>query len=104
MAPLTGTETAMRPLFLALLLLAAAPAAAENLACQTVNGKTTCVEGSGTLACRTVNGKTTCTHTPEQRVCEVKDGRVLCPSGREVSVDLPRSRARLIEEFEKDED
>lgn len=95
----------MRPLFLAFLVFAT-PAAAENLACQTVNGKTICVEGSGNLSCQTVNGKTTCSHSPQQRVCEVKDGRVLCPGmrDRDVVVDLPPSRERLIQEFEKDDD
>ncbi|HEY0834822.1 MAG TPA: hypothetical protein VGE72_13015 [Azospirillum sp.] len=43
-------------------LLAAPPTAgAGSLACQTVNGQTTCLEGSGTLSCKTVNGQTTCT-------------------------------------------
>lgn len=44
--------------------LAGSPARAESLACQTVNGQTTCLQGSGTLSCRTVNGRTTCTAEP----------------------------------------
>lgn len=47
---------------LAVLLLTGLPATAgaENLACQTVNGKTTCMTGPGVLTCETVNGNTTC--------------------------------------------
>lgn len=46
----------------AILLLAAAPhpAGAENLACQSANGKTTCTTGPSVLTCETVNGNTTC--------------------------------------------
>ena len=52
----------------AILVLAGTPqtAAAENLACQTVNGKTVCSRGSGTLTCETVNGQTACRRGPSQ--------------------------------------
>ena len=91
----------MRQLSLALLILPlfAAPAAAENLACQTVNGQTVCVEGPGTLACQTVNGRTTCTHSPTQRPCDTSRGRVVCPGlpslGEDVVVDTRTGRVRV---------
>ncbi|HYH39621.1 MAG TPA: hypothetical protein VD860_15465 [Azospirillum sp.] len=92
----------MRTLSLALLALPllAAPAAAENLACQTVNGHTTCVEGSGTLSCQTVNGRTSCSHSPNQRiVCDTRKGRNACPSmpmlNEDVVVDTSNGRVRV---------
>jgi len=39
------------------------PAGAETSACQTVNGQTVCMQGSGTMSCTTINGRTTCTGT-----------------------------------------
>ncbi|CAO3408841.1 hypothetical protein [Azospirillum largimobile] len=44
--------------------LTATPAQAVSLACQTVNGKTVCMRGSGTLSCVTVEGRTSCSATP----------------------------------------
>ena len=91
----------MRQLSLALLAfpLLAGPAAAENLACQTVNGRTVCVEGPGTLNCQTVNGHTTCTHSPTQRLCDTRKGRVVCPGvpsvGEDVVVDTRTGRVRV---------
>ncbi|WP_431857874.1 hypothetical protein [Azospirillum sp.] len=97
----------MRTLSLALLALpllamplAAKPAAAENLACQTVNGHTTCVEGSGSLSCQTVNGRTTCSHSPNQRVvCDTRKGQNACPSmpalNDDVVVDTSNGRVRV---------
>lgn len=94
----------MRQLFPLLVLpllpfLFAGPAPAESLACQTVNGRTTCVEGSGTLSCQTVNGRTTCTHSPTQRLCDTRHGRVVCPGmpslGEDVVVDTRQGRVRV---------
>jgi hypothetical protein len=96
----------MRHLFLALLTLPllpmallSHPATAESLACQTVNGKTMCVEGSGTLACQTVNGRTTCTHSPTQTLCDTRNGKVVCPGmpsiGGDVVVDTRNGRVRV---------
>lgn len=91
----------MRHLSLALLTLPllSGTATAENLACQTVNGKTVCVEGSGTLACQTVNGRTTCTHSPTQTLCDTRSGKVVCPGmpsvGGDVVVDTRNRRVRV---------
>lgn len=91
------------PLLAATLLataLLSTPAAAENLACQTVNGHTTCVEGSGTLSCQTVNGRTSCGHSPNQRVvCDTRRGNTACPSlpmlNDDVVVDTRQGRVRV---------
>jgi len=96
----------MRTLFLALPLLVlplfTGTASAENLACQTVNGQTVCVEGPGALACRSVNGRTSCTHSPNQRVvCDTRQGRTACPSvpipqvGEDVVVDTRGGRVTV---------
>ncbi|WP_042694807.1 hypothetical protein [Azospirillum sp. B506] len=49
----------------------AAPVQADSLSCQTVNGKTVCMRGSGTLSCVTHNGRTRCTATPSDPQSEV---------------------------------
>ena len=68
---------------LAALLLAtfASAAGAENLACQTVNGKTVCSRGGGTLSCQTVNDKTTCMTGPGVLTCETINGNTTCRRG-----------------------
>ena len=68
---------------LAVLLLAASPqtANAENLACQTVNGKTVCSRGQGSLACQTVNGNTNCTTGPSALTCDTVNGTTTCRRG-----------------------
>ncbi|HEV7370225.1 hypothetical protein [Arenibaculum sp.] len=43
-----------------MIALAAAPARAESIACQTVNGVTHCLEGNGSISCVTINGKSSC--------------------------------------------
>ncbi|MBP2302103.1 hypothetical protein [Azospirillum picis] len=75
-------------LLLGATLLAATPALADSLACQTVNGKTVCMRGSGTLSCRTVDGETRCTATSAQamRAIPSDDGAMLPP--RPVDPDL----------------
>lgn len=55
----------------AALLAQLVPAQAESLACQTVNGQTVCMRGSGTLSCQTVNGRTTCSSTPGEASAEM---------------------------------
>ena len=45
-------------------LFAGTPARAESLSCQTVNGQTVCLRGSGSLTCETINGQTTCSAVP----------------------------------------
>lgn len=56
----------------ALLLTAlTAPAQAVSLACQTVNGKTVCMRGSGTLNCMTLDGRTRCSATPSDPQSEI---------------------------------
>lgn len=67
----------------AVLLLAAAPqpASAENLACQSVNGKTVCSRGQGSLSCQTINDKTTCTTGPGVLTCETINGNTTCRRG-----------------------
>ena len=101
----------MRPISLAAsaalallpLTLLTGPAAAENLACQTVNGQTVCAQGPGTLDCRTVNNRTTCTHSPTQTLCDTRNGRVACPGmpsigpslSDDVVVDTRNGRVRV---------
>ena len=46
------------------------PAQAVSLACQTVNGKTVCMRGSGTLNCVTQDGRTGCSATPSDQQSE----------------------------------
>ncbi|MBK3778363.1 hypothetical protein GAY31_30345 [Azospirillum brasilense] len=67
----------------AILVLAGTPqtAAAENLACQTVNGKTVCSRGSGSLSCQTVNDRTTCVTGPGALSCETINGHTACRRG-----------------------
>ncbi|CAO3443461.1 hypothetical protein [Azospirillum argentinense] len=67
----------------AILTLAGTPqtAAAENLACQTVNGKTVCSRGSGSLSCQTVNDRTTCVTGPGALTCETVNGHTACRRG-----------------------
>ncbi|WP_448203303.1 hypothetical protein [Azospirillum sp. sgz302134] len=67
----------------AVLLLTASPqtASAENLACQTVNGKTVCSRGQGSLACQTVNDKTTCITGPGTLTCETINDKTTCRRG-----------------------
>ncbi|MBY6261047.1 hypothetical protein EI613_03785 [Azospirillum sp. 412522] len=43
-----------------------APARADSLSCQTVNGKTVCMRGSGTLSCVTLHGRTRCSATSSE--------------------------------------
>lgn len=45
-------------------LFAGTPARADSLSCQTVNGQTVCLRGSGALTCETVDGRTTCSAVP----------------------------------------
>ncbi|MFP5516943.1 MAG: hypothetical protein ACLGJC_28155 [Alphaproteobacteria bacterium] len=52
-------------------MVAAAPAQAASLACQTVDGKTVCMRGSGTLSCVTLDGRTRCSATPSDPRSEV---------------------------------
>ncbi len=68
---------------LAVLLLTGLPATAgaENLACQTVNGKTVCSRGPGALSCQTVNDKTTCMTGPGVLTCETVNGNTTCRRG-----------------------
>ncbi len=68
---------------LAVLLLAAPPQAAkaENIACQTVNGKTVCSRGQGSLACQTVNGNTSCATGPSALTCDTVNGTTTCRRG-----------------------
>ena len=68
---------------LTVLLLTGLPAtaSAENLACQTVNGKTVCSRGQGTLSCQTVNDKTTCMTGPGVLSCETINGNTTCRRG-----------------------
>ncbi len=59
-------------------------AEAESLACQTVNGKTACMHGSGSLSCQTVNGRTTCRHGPGTMNCRTNGDRTDCSSDSEI--------------------
>ena len=47
-----------------ILLTSFSPVRAESLACQTVNGETVCMRGSGTLICETINDLTRCRSEP----------------------------------------
>lgn len=93
---------------LAALVLAAFPAAAGNRICQTVDGRTHCVEGEGYLACRTVGDRTHCvqgksppfeappTETPPTeapRAEVMPDLRM--PGGGDVSVRVEGGRVRV---------
>ena len=46
-------------------LLLSPAARAESLSCQTVNGQTMCMRGSGSLSCQTVNKRTVCSTDPK---------------------------------------
>jgi hypothetical protein len=80
MARIAALLTAALPVaFAAVLLLlpVAVPVAqAESLACQTVNGQTTCMRGSGSLSCQTVNGQTLCNQGPLN--CRTVNKRTVC--------------------------
>jgi hypothetical protein len=65
----------------------AAPVQADSLACQTVNGKTVCMRGSGTLSCVTLNGRTRCTATPSDPQSEVVPDLELHHLSRPVAPD-----------------
>jgi hypothetical protein len=77
-----------------------AHAASESLSCQTINGRTVCVHGSGanstsSLSCRTVNGNTVCNGSGG-RHCATIDGRLTCTSGGDRSkphIVSPSARA-----------
>lgn len=66
----------------------AAPVHAESLACQTVNGKTVCLRGSGTLNCVTVNGATRCSATPADAQAAMVPDADAHPLPRPVAPDL----------------
>ena len=73
----------------ALLFMAVvAPVQAESLSCQTVNGKTVCMRGSGTLSCVTQNGRTRCSATPSDPQSEVVPDAEIHRLPRPVAPDL----------------
>ncbi len=73
----------------ALLFTAATtPAQALSLACQTVNGKTVCMRGSGTLSCVTQDGRTRCSATPSDPQSEIVPDADIQLLPRPVSPDL----------------
>ncbi|KAA0578400.1 hypothetical protein FZ983_18465 [Azospirillum sp. B21] len=73
----------------ALLLTAlTAPADAVSLACQTVNGKTVCMRGSGSLSCVTLDGRTRCSATPSDPQSEVVPDAEIQLLPRAVAPDL----------------
>lgn len=80
MARIAALLTAALPVAVAAVLLflpVAVPVAqAESLSCQTVNGQTTCMRGSGSLSCQTVNGQTLCNQGPLN--CRTVNKRTVC--------------------------
>lgn len=66
----------------------AAPVQAESLACQTVNGKTVCMRGSGTLSCVTLHGRTRCSATSSDPQPEVVPDAETHQLPRPVTPDL----------------
>ncbi|CAO3425550.1 hypothetical protein [Azospirillum endophyticum] len=66
----------------------AAPVQADSLACQTVNGKTVCMRGSGTLSCVTQDGRTRCSATPSDPQSEVVPDADIYRLPRPVAPDL----------------
>ena len=65
-----------------------APVRADSLACQTVNGKTVCMRGSGTLSCVTLDGRTRCSATPSDPQSEVVPDADIHRLPRPVAPDL----------------
>src|SRR5918911_2950931 len=61
---------------------------AEALSCQTINGQTICLRGSGSLSCQTINGNTTCVGSNGLR-CDTVKGRLTCRGGNCSSVQTP---------------
>ena len=83
--PLAAVATAAVLLMTTAVQLSPAHAASESLSCQTVNGRTVCVHGSGanstsSLSCRTVNGNTVCNGSSGLH-CRTVDGRLTCNGG-----------------------
>ena len=73
-------------------LAAPARAASESTSCQTINGQTVCIHGSGanavsSLNCQTVNGHTVCTGSNGLR-CETVNGRLTCRGGTGSNVQI----------------
>lgn len=96
--------------FLAALLVAAAPllspaARAESLACQTVNGQTMCMRGSGSMSCQTVNGQTLCQQGSGALSCQTVNKRTVCstdPKGMPAPEALPQLSPDLKGSFDQD--
>lgn len=59
-------------------LLLSPAARAESLSCQTVNGQTMCMRGSGSLSCQTVNGQTLCQQGSGSLSCQTVNKRTVC--------------------------
>jgi hypothetical protein len=85
--PLAAAATAALFITAAVPLLpaSAACAASESLSCQTINGRTVCVHGSGanassSLSCRTINGNTVCNGSGGLH-CATIGGRFTCNGG-----------------------
>ena len=53
-------------------------AKAETLACQTVNGQTMCMRGSGSMSCQTTNGQTICNQGSGSLSCQTVNKRTVC--------------------------
>ena len=66
----------------------AEPARADSLACQTVNGKTVCLRGSGTLNCVTVDGETRCSATSADTQAAMVPDAEAYPLPRPIAPDL----------------
>ena len=73
---LTATLPAAFAAVLLFLPVAVPVAQAESLSCQTVNGQTTCMRGSGSLSCQTVNGQTLCNQGSLS--CRTVNKRTVC--------------------------
>ena len=73
---LTATLPAAFAAVLLFLPVAVPVAQAESLSCQTVNGQTTCMRGSGSLSCQMVNGQTLCNQGPLS--CRTVNKRTVC--------------------------
>ena len=87
------------PALAGLLLASLAPfapgsAAADSLSCQTTNGRTLCVHGTGSmnLSCSTVNGRTECSAGNRRLDCRTSGNRTDCEAVADDTTAAPPPR------------
>ena len=93
--------SALATLTLAAVSALPARAASMSLSCQTINGQTICVRGSGantasSLSCWTMNGHTECVGSNSGGLrCETINGRLTCRGGYGSNVQIFRPNFQL---------